>query len=294
MFQRQIFFPLLLIRNFDMNTSKLLKTLLSVGAAGTLSYAVTVFKVNDKQEPVLADNTRVTWDYNWDKREPVSLINPKKLQKLAECDDKVGIADLISQYTPTATRHIFFIRHGQYNQKFKEDELRTLTQLGQEQAVYTGMRLRDLGITFDKIVESSMTRAIETSSLIQDQLSKTTVVRTDLLREGSPIEPVPPFRDWRSQISVYTDHPRIESAFRKFVHRADYTQEKDSYEVVVCHANVIRYIVCRSMQVAPEAWLRMSLHHGSITLISIHPDGFVTVKSIGEAGHIPKDKLTTS
>ena len=43
----------------------------------------------------------------------------------------------------------------------------------------------------------------------------------------------------------YQDGARIEAAFRKYFHRASVSQTSDSYEVVVCHANVIRYFVCR-------------------------------------------------
>ena len=43
----------------------------------------------------------------------------------------------------------------------------------------------------------------------------------------------------------YRDGARIEAAFRKYFHRAPPTQEKSSVEVLVCHANVIRYFVCR-------------------------------------------------
>ena len=35
---------------------------------------------------------------------------------------------------------------------------------------------------------------------------------------------------------------------RKYFKRADVSQKKDSYEVIVCHANVIRYFVCRAIQ----------------------------------------------
>ena len=35
---------------------------------------------------------------------------------------------------------------------------------------------------------------------------------------------------------------------RKYFRRADSTQKEDSYEVIVCHANVIRYFVCRAIQ----------------------------------------------
>jgi serine/threonine-protein phosphatase PGAM5 len=61
-------------------------------------------------------------------------------------------------------------------------------------------------------------------------------------------------------------HPRIEGAFRKYIHRApippsmmelrhdDATgvsqpnlpeSSKHEFEIIVCHANVIRYIMCR-------------------------------------------------
>jgi hypothetical protein len=43
----------------------------------------------------------------------------------------------------------------------------------------------------------------------------------------------------------YQDGARIEAAFRKYFHRAERSQETDSYEILVCHANVIRYFVCR-------------------------------------------------
>ena len=48
-------------------------------------------------------------------------------------------------------------------------------------------------------------------------------------------------------LQYFQDGARIEAAFRKYFHRADPTQKADSVEVIVCHANVIRYFVCRSV-----------------------------------------------
>uniref|UniRef100_H2YDT0 Serine/threonine-protein phosphatase PGAM5, mitochondrial n=1 Tax=Ciona savignyi TaxID=51511 RepID=H2YDT0_CIOSA len=274
--------------------SRVFKLIVSSGAAGCVVYATAHFKsINFPRSQTTAIAATVTpcptWDSNWDKRDPVMLIPPSKLNGDVKSQE---YKDLIKQHTATAKRRLIFIRHGQYNIQNKDDKLRTLTTLGQEQAVYTGIRLRELGIDFDRFIESSMTRAIETSDLIRQQLKQNDVERTDLLREGSPISPEPPFRHWRSEVSTYTDHPRIEAAFRKFVHRADVTQTKDSNEVIVCHANVIRYIVCRALQIPPEAWLRISLKHGSLTCLTIFPDGHVTLTSLGEAGHIPVDKMS--
>lgn len=43
----------------------------------------------------------------------------------------------------------------------------------------------------------------------------------------------------------FQDGARIEAGFRKYFHRAEPKQEQDSYSLIVCHANVIRYFVCR-------------------------------------------------
>ena len=62
---------------------------------------------------------------------------------------------------------------------------------------------------------------------------------------------------------------------------------------MVCHANVIRYFVCRALQLPPEARLRMSLKHGSITWVTIRPDGRARISALGEAGYMPPKMLTT-
>ena len=38
---------------------------------------------------------------------------------------------------------------------------------------------------------------------------------------------------------------RMERAFHRYIHRPLPNQTEDSHELIVCHANVIRYFVCR-------------------------------------------------
>lgn len=40
------------------------------------------------------------------------------------------------------------------------------------------------------------------------------------------------------------------------------------------------------MQFPPEAWLRMSLNHASITWLSIQPNGRVILRCLGDTGHM--------
>jgi serine/threonine-protein phosphatase PGAM5 len=91
------------------------------------------------------------------------------------------------------------------------------------------------------------------------------------------------------------DGTRIEAAYRKYFHRAPAKQTTDSYELIICHANVIRYFVCRALQFPPEGWLRISLANTSITWIVIRPNGRVVLKALGDSGHLlPYEKTTYS
>jgi len=227
------------------------------------------------------------WDDNWDLRDPAFL----------------GLTEY-----PKATRHLILIRHGQYNLESDDDADRKLTELGRRQLQLTGQRLRELScqnnVKYDKIIVSTMTRALESADIIAGCLPEVPreLPGDALLREGSPYPPEPP--NWNVTKSkeqtakklqhYYIDGPRIESAFRKYFRRASYEQQEDSTEIIVCHANVIRYFAMRALQLPPEAWLRISLKNGSITLLSISPRGKVSLRALGDAGHMPPECLTTT
>ncbi|CAN9513548.1 unnamed protein product [Ophioblennius macclurei] len=227
------------------------------------------------------------WDFNWDKRDPSSLSNGKKKESATE--DPSSEQD---NGKPKATRNILLIRHSQYNLSGNNDKERILTPLGREQAELTGQRLAALGLKYDVLIHSSMARATETANIISKHLPGVELLSCDLLREGAPIEPVPPVTHWKPDAVYHEDGARIEAAFRRYIHRADPKQKEDSYEIIVCHANVIRYFVCRALQFPPEGWLRMGLNNGSITWLTIRPSGRVALRTLGDAGFMPPDKLT--
>ncbi|XP_071390408.1 serine/threonine-protein phosphatase PGAM5, mitochondrial isoform X2 [Centroberyx affinis] len=239
-----------------------------------------------------ASHTPVTsghaWDFNWDKRDPSTLTNGKKKENATE--DPSSEQD---NGKPKATRNILLIRHSQYNLSGNGDKERILTPLGREQAELTGQRLAVLGLKYDVLVHSTMARATETANIISKHLPVgVELVSCDLLREGAPIEPVPPVTHWKPDAVYHEDGARIEAAFRRYIHRADPKQKEDSYEIIVCHANVIRYFVCRALQFPAEGWLRMGLNNGSITWLTIRPSGRVALRTLGDSGFMPPDKLT--
>jgi serine/threonine-protein phosphatase PGAM5 len=250
------------------------------------------------------------WDYNWDGRmttsstfETVNTLHGYQASK------KLG-----------PTRHIILVRHGQYDMSQPEDDSKCkLTALGRLQALRTGQRLalltqqlNDLVTTDGKtaspihistIYRSNMSRAKETAQIIASQLPNATLSDPDsLLNEGLPAPMIPARPDVQNaENEIDKDRSRIEEAFQKYFYRisdADNSSNRQelphTFEVVVAHANVIRYFFCRALQLPPEAWLRMSIFNCSLTYIMVHPNGYVTVRMLGDTGHIPYHETTFS
>lgn len=228
------------------------------------------------------------------------------------------------------TKHIILIRHGQYDETYKEDEKRILTQVGRQQAHETGKRLAEMlaGIGGDEkspcnisvVRVSNMARAKETADIIASHIPK--VARSDpdpLLNEGRPAHNIPGAGRVSESTILKTQegHKRIEEAFQKYFHRAesnvmpqeedlldesselpppadDSLQSRHEYEIIVCHANVIRYFLCRALQLPPEAWLRLCTFNCSLTYLTIRPTGGVSCRLLGDVGHLPPKLVSFS
>lgn len=52
------------------------------------------------------------------------------------------------------------------------------------------------------------------------------------------------------------------------------------------------FLLNRALQFPPEGWLRMSLNNGSITHLVIRPNGRVALRTLGDTGFMPPDKIT--
>lgn len=260
------------------------------------AHATALAPFNDYKFINLHQFTSTKWDYNWDKREPNSLLPPLKGDfgtSLPESDQD-EYNKRLEEVKSTATRHLLLIRHGQYIMDADKDEFRQLTSLGRDQANRVGERLKELALPYTRIIKSTMTRATETAEIIHTHLPDIPMTACDYIREGSPIVPEPPTNNWRPQPKqFFQDGARIETAFRKYFHRADPSQKQDSYDVLVCHGNVIRYFVCRALQFPAEGWLRFSLYNCSLTWVAIKPTGRVIVYTVGDTGHLSRAQMTT-
>ncbi len=120
------------------------------------------------------------------------------------------------------TRHLIFIRHGQYVLPTAETAGQdpVLTELGHEQARLTGERLKSLGYDVSVIHVSSMARARQTAADIGASFPGVPLRVSPLLSEGVPCAHVPLHPTWRPDAeSLVEDPPRIRTAFEKLVHR---------------------------------------------------------------------------
>ena len=183
---------------------------------------------------------------------------------------------------------LYLIRHGDYDSDDRRDSDagKALNPLGREQARLVGERLAALPVTFDSLHASSMRRARETAEIVSGLLDLPVQLATDI-RECTPTA-------WREDIRAKLD-PREAAACEAqleaaFAHYFEPSPERDSREILVCHGNVIRYLVCRALGVDTQAWGGMTIANCSITVIEVRPDGDLRLVAFDDVGHLPPDK----
>lgn len=192
-----------------------------------------------------------------------------------------------------AQRLLYFVRHGQYDMTNRDDG--SLTERGQQQAILTGQALA--AIPFDTAHYSTILRAVETSQLIGASMPQVERQSSDLLRECIP--PMEPHLidffalrgPYLSRHQMRECSQRIEDA-QAALFQPPTSQTRDEYELVVCHGNVIRYLVTRILGAPDTAWTTMLIHNCSITRMVVNEGGQPFLLSFNDTGHLPPHLLT--
>lgn len=244
----------------------------------------------------------VKWNAAWDSQE-----NPEReLDSTYINDDGQSSRGPVAEthHNSKALRQLLLIRHGQYqNESNKEaaEEERSLTTTGVAQARATGLFLSHalqhrsgnqffVASELDAIHVSDLTRARQTAEYILESFSPSQRARLrtpdSLLREKFPCDPEPVYEAKKAK----TKHMKLsEEAFHKYFHRptpANRQTNTNTVELIVGHGNMIRYFLCRSLQLPPEAWLRFAIPHCSITSLVIRSDGTVKIIAFGSFSHL--------
>jgi len=188
-------------------------------------------------------------------------------------------------------RTIWLVRHGQYNHDDPRDEAagKGLVPIGVAQARLLGARLRATGIAFDVFDTSPLTRARQTAAVLAEDLP------------GLPLRVVPELAECtmatrRAEITAGEDPDKMKACAARldefFAKRFVPSPDRERNELLVCHGNVIRYLVTKALGVDPTAWLEMSVHNASLTVIRVEADGRYKVIAVGDSGHLPQRLLT--
>jgi serine/threonine-protein phosphatase PGAM5 len=189
-------------------------------------------------------------------------------------------------------RTVYLVRHGQYDQADARDEFtgKGLVPLGIAQARLLAARLRAMPVEFTSLTSSAMTRARQTAAVINREFPRLELKQSELICECTP-------PTWRKDVMAEekAGEPEacvknIEQFFREaFIPAPD---AGDRHDIVVCHGNIIRYLVARALQVDTMSWLQMSISNCSLTVIRVLPDGKMKLDAFGDYGHIPENMRT--
>ena len=188
-----------------------------------------------------------------------------------------------------AQRTVYLIRHGQYEPK-KGHLVDGLTPTGVEQAQLVARRCSLLPVT--AIHCSTLRRAVETAEIIARELPDVPLYRARLLWECIPCVPRN-FPRVAADITVEKLAQYREQAERAFDRYFKCARGKDKNEILVCHGAIIRYFVCRVLQLQPDAWVDMDMSNCGISVVQIKPDGRMVLVSHNDVGHLPR-RLRTS
>lgn len=190
-----------------------------------------------------------------------------------------------------AARTIVLVRHGNYAENPSADERLGpgLSPLGIAQARLAGARLAALPLHFDRLLASPLQRARDTAAVIAGDFPGRTFTIDDDLAECTPPTRRADITAREKPEALTACKAQLERAFaRYFVPAAGGA----SADLLVCHANVIRYLVTRALGVDSTAWLAMSVGHASLTTIRVNADGSFKVLAVGDTGYISPNLST--
>lgn len=182
-------------------------------------------------------------------------------------------------------RTLYLVRHGAYVPDPKADPQAGpgLTPLGIAQARLIGARLAGMPVHFDSMTSSPLARAHETAAVIHETLKDVPFDSSPLLRECTP----PTSGQSGKEMAECAGH--LDTVFEK---RFTPSPDVDRNELLVCHGNVIRYLVLKALHQDPRGWLAMTVAHASLTVVRINADGSMNVLGVGDVGHIPPNLVS--
>ncbi|KAF6203878.1 hypothetical protein GE061_002213 [Apolygus lucorum] len=225
------------------------------------------------------------WDWNWDRR---AVLKKPKSGQIPEIDEKQNSA--YSRHIYCVTTGLCFKREG--------STLRGLQREGLYQVLNLTKTLVSTGLNFRNIYSSSLQEDWDTAQHLLEGLKNEypynppTLIREDLLEDGPTVVPIPlTSSGLPNRSDLFIGQIKIEAGFRQLFYRLNKSDKEDVYDIIVAQPDVIKYFICRALQLPPEALSRFNLNWASITKFTIFGNGVVQASSIGDSGYQPPTLL---
>lgn len=185
-------------------------------------------------------------------------------------------------------RYLYLIRNAQYNPE--GDNGGSLTDVGLKQATLTTQALRHVPV--HAIYTAPYRQATETAKIIAILNRKIPIQEMDVLRQYKVIDMMQDTLTRKMLMENSGDEPKqqLEAAYAMFFRLPD--MQSHSHELIICHANIIRDLICRAMNIKPESWAHMVIHNCGISVISIDEAGEIDLAAYNDVAHLP-DRLQT-
>lgn len=199
------------------------------------------------------------------------------------------------------SRRLLLVRHGHYERVGDlGDAVWGLSPLGRRQAARTGRRLARLvptfGTNFEGMYTSPWPRALQTAEILAHELDLAKVRIKPYLHEIPPLVPA----DDKGQsihpglpVTSEADRDHAVKQIERIQARFFTSTKRDTTYILVCHGNLIRYLVARTLGLPLEAWMKMDIAHASITEVRIFPGALAALVSYNDTGHFPPELVST-
>ena len=202
-------------------------------------------------------------------------------------------AQPVNYKAPTGVHYVYLVRHGIYDRDTTATDDRVangLNALGHEQAGLVAARLAALPVKYDHLVSSEYLRAAQTA----DDIGR--VLKLTPTRDGSLNECFPSTNNAKMTANekpediAACDSARAVAWQRYFAPTPDH----DTYDLLVCHGNVIRWTMMRAVGADTKNWLNLDGANCGLTIIAVRPEGTTRLVMYSDVGQIPWAKQTWS
>ncbi len=204
----------------------------------------------------------------------------------------VPVAAHAAEPALTGVRYVYLIRHGVYDRDSSTDDRvgNGLNALGREQSQLIGERLAGLPVKMTTLVTSSYLRASQTADIVGREL-KMTPMRDSLLCECTPTTERADVMRTSTDAERADCEAQLEAAWAKYVRPSP---DADRHDVLVCHGNMTRWFVAKTLGLDAKKWLNMDIANCSLTVISVKADGTTRLVIYSDVGHVPVERQTWS